>query len=88
MCLDSSLLNFSCSGSVGISGTMSSLFYAQITESMKKSEGGGNPEEGELIELVEIPVKDSLAFALDDSRERPAGLVCGILWYHACRGKH
>lgn len=37
---------------VGISGSSQHLFYAEVDESMKETEGGGLINEGEIIEKV------------------------------------
>ena len=70
---------------MGTSGSLQTLFYIQVTDDMKVGQGGGNPEEGELIEVVEIPVSESFAFLMDETVETPVGLLFGITWYMACK---
>ena len=70
---------------MGTSGALQTLFYAQVTDEMRVSEGGGNPDEGELIEVVEIPVNEVLAFVMDEGVEKPVGLLFGVTWYMACK---
>ena len=70
---------------MGTSGTLQTLFYAQVTDAMRVGEGGGNPSEGELIEVIEVPVSDSLAFFMDETVETPVGLLFGITWYMTCK---
>ena len=48
---------------------------------MKVGTGGGNLEEGEMVEIVEIPVKDTLDFAMN-SVEKPVGLAFALFWFH------
>ena len=57
------------------------MYYAPVTDSMKVNDGGGNVSEGEMIELMEIPVKDSLQFVMGESYERPNEMAIGIMWY-------
>jgi len=57
------------------------MFYVQVTDAMKTEHGGGNPDEGEMIEIVEVPVSESLQLAISDDVERPMGLVFAILWF-------
>lgn len=69
--------------SVGISGSEQTLYYARVTDSMKTGKGGGNPEEGELIEIVEVPVDESVAFVMDKTKDRPVGMLFALMWYHS-----
>ena len=68
--------------SVGVSGTTQWLYYAEVSDSMLKSEGGGNEVEGEMIEVVHLPVKESLEFVFDASRPKPTSLCFSILWWN------
>lgn len=68
--------------SVGVSGTLQWLYYAEVSDSMLKSEGGGNEVEGEMIEVVHLPVKESLEFIFDASRPKPTSLCFAILWWN------
>lgn len=61
------------------------MYYAQVTDEMRVSSGGGNPEEGEMIEVVEIPVASSMEWVLDQNIEKPVGLVFAVMWYFACK---
>lgn len=54
---------------------------------MKVGEGGGNASEGEMIEVIEIPVSETLAFVMDETVETPVGLLFGVMWYMACKQK-
>ena len=58
------------------------MFYVTVTDDMRTGEGGGLAHEGEMIDVVEIPVKDSLKFAFDESIEKPMAMICAILWFH------
>lgn len=67
--------------SVGVSGTQQWLYYAEVSDNMLKTEGGGNEGEGEMIEVVHLPVKESLEFVFDAGRPKPTSLCFAILWW-------
>ena len=62
------------------------MFYAPVTDDMKVGQGGGNSEEGELLETVEVPVSESMNFVLDHTIKRPVGLIFAVMWYHQFKG--
>ncbi|KAJ7345252.1 hypothetical protein JRQ81_001202 [Phrynocephalus forsythii] len=66
---------------VGVTGSKQTMFYAEVTDEMKASEGGGQPEEGELIEVVEIPLKDSMEFAFNESLPKTMGVIFSFMWF-------
>ncbi|NWX82737.1 NUD14 pyrophosphatase, partial [Nothoprocta ornata] len=66
---------------VGLTGSRHTLFYAEVTDQMKTGEGGGQPEEGELIEVVEIPLEESMKFAFDESIPKTPGVILGVMWF-------
>ncbi|KAI0981888.1 hypothetical protein GJ496_006244 [Pomphorhynchus laevis] len=68
-------------GSVGISGSTLTLFYAEIDDSMKINEGGGNIEENENIEVVECPVDKIKDLFYDDTKQKPPSVMCSLLWF-------
>ena len=68
-------------GGVGVSGSHQSMFYVRVTDDMKTGAGGGNPDEGEFIEVVEMPVSESLKFAMDETLKKPVGMMFALLWY-------
>lgn len=72
--------------SVGITGSSQTLFYAEVTDSMKASTGGGIAEEGERIEVIELPLKEANDFIFDENIEKPGGLIAAFLWYFRERG--
>ena len=69
---------------MGTTGNQQTMFYTQVTEAMKKGPGGGNPEEGEYIELVEIPVEGCLEYLLseDATSQKSLGCVFAVMWYN------
>ncbi|XP_028929199.1 LOW QUALITY PROTEIN: uridine diphosphate glucose pyrophosphatase NUDT14 [Ornithorhynchus anatinus] len=68
---------------VGVTGSTQTMFYAEVTDAMKVSEGGGRPEEGELIEVVNVPLRESRAFAYDERFSKTMGVVFGFTWFHS-----
>ncbi|XP_013402710.1 uridine diphosphate glucose pyrophosphatase-like isoform X2 [Lingula anatina] len=68
---------------VGTSGALQTIFYAEVTNEMRVTEGGGNHHEGELIDVVEVPVKESRRLILDDENvTKPVGLMFALLWFY------
>ncbi len=65
--------------SVGISGTHQTLYYAEIDENMKVSEGGGL--EDEEIEVIYIPTLDARTFMFDESYQKTTGVMLSIYWF-------
>ena len=68
-------------GNVAISGNVFTLFFAEVTEDMRKAAGGGNLMEGEKIELYYLPVKEVKNFVLDESIPKPSSVVAALMWY-------
>ena len=79
--LTASLLLFYRAG-VGASGPKSTLFYAEVTDSMKVGEGGGCQAEGELIEIANIPISEGKAFMYDESIQKPGTVLFAFLWFY------
>lgn len=76
--LTSSLL---CRSGVGISGSKQTLFYAEVTDDMKVGPGGGLAQEGELIEVVELPLAQGRILMMDESKTKPVGLMFALMWF-------
>ncbi|WAR19768.1 NUD14-like protein [Mya arenaria] len=49
---------------------------------MKVSSGGGNANEGEMIDVVEIPAQEGRKFAMDESINKPVGVLFGVMWFY------
>lgn len=67
---------------VGTAGSLMTMYYAEVTDTMKAASGGGNSEEGELIDVVEIPASEGKAFMLDESKNKPVAMVFGMQWFY------
>ncbi|WP_345979588.1 NUDIX domain-containing protein [Sulfurimonas sp. HSL3-2] len=65
--------------SVGISGAKQTLYYAQIDESMKVSEGGGLEEES--IEVIHVKKEDAKEFILNPAYQKTPGLMVAFYWF-------
>ncbi|XP_062486678.1 uridine diphosphate glucose pyrophosphatase NUDT14 isoform X2 [Pezoporus occidentalis] len=66
---------------VGVTGSSQTLFYAEVTDQMRIGEGGGQAEEGELIEVVEIPLEESMKFAYDETLQKTMGVIFSFTWF-------
>ncbi|XP_057374992.1 uridine diphosphate glucose pyrophosphatase NUDT14-like isoform X2 [Daphnia carinata] len=66
---------------VGLSGDPQTIFYAEVTDDMKVSSGGGNPEEGELIDVVEMSIAEVETYVSQKSVPSPGGFLFGLQWF-------
>ena len=66
---------------VGVAGSLQTTFYVEVTDDQKVSEGGGNPAEGEIIELFYLPVADIMTFVHDETKPKPPGLIFALVWF-------
>jgi UDP-sugar diphosphatase len=58
------------------------MFYVEVTDDMKVSAGGGNQHEGELIEIVEIPLSESRTFMMDESKTKHVAVMFALMWFY------
>jgi len=65
--------------SVGTSGGTQVIYYAEVDESMRVSEGGGI--EDEQIEVIEIPTSEAKVFMFDESIGKTVGLMFAFMWW-------
>jgi UDP-sugar diphosphatase len=65
--------------SVGFAGSKQTLYFVQVDESMKVSEGGGVDHED--IEVVYLPVKDAKALIYNESIAKTPGLMFAFMWW-------
>lgn len=65
--------------SVGFAGSKQTMFFAEISEKMKKNNGGGVDDEN--IELVFVPLKSAQEFINNAKIPKTAGLCFGFLWF-------
>ena len=64
---------------VGFAGSVQTLYYAEADETMRVSEGGG--VDAESIEVIEIPISEARAFAMDETRAKTPGLMFAFGWF-------
>jgi len=69
------------SRSPGIQGALHTTFYAEVGEGCKVRDGGGNADEGEFIEIYELPVTQIREFVEDESFEKPLGCSYSLKWF-------
>ena len=65
--------------SVGFAGSKQTLYYAEVNENMKVSEGGG--VDGELIEVIELHIEEADDFMYDETVVKTPGLMFAFLWW-------
>ena len=66
---------------VGHSGQRVTVFYTEVTDDMKKADGGGVKDSGEFIELFYLARQEAREFALSDDYIKPSSAIAAILWY-------
>jgi UDP-sugar diphosphatase len=65
--------------SVGFAGSKQTLYYAEVNENMRVSEGGG--VDGELIEVIELHIEEADDFIYDETVVKTPGLMFAFLWW-------
>ncbi len=65
--------------SVGFAGSRQTLYYAEVNQDMKVSEGGG--VDSELIEVVTLPTREAEALIFNESIAKTPGLMFAFLWW-------
>ncbi len=65
--------------SVGFAGSKQMLYYAEVDESMKVSNGGG--VDGELIEVIDLPIAEAKALIYDETVAKTPGLMFAFMWW-------
>lgn len=59
-------------------GTEEKIFYCEVDDSMRATEGGGLSEDGEAIEVFSIPLADCEAFIFDSRYPKSAAAIIGL----------
>uniref|UniRef100_A0A8C7KEC2 Uridine diphosphate glucose pyrophosphatase NUDT14 n=1 Tax=Oncorhynchus kisutch TaxID=8019 RepID=A0A8C7KEC2_ONCKI len=72
----------SYSSGVGVTGAKQTMFYAEVSDENRVGEGGGVPQEGELIEVVKVPLHEAMTFAYDESIPKTMGVIFSFIWFH------
>lgn len=68
---------------VGVMGAKQTMFYAEVSDENRVGEGGGEPQEGELIEVVKVPLHEAMTFAYDERIPKTMGVVFSFMWFHS-----
>jgi len=64
---------------VGFAGSVQTLYYARVNESMRLNDGGGVGTES--IEVIDIAVAEAKAFVMDETKAKTPGLMFGFGWF-------
>jgi UDP-sugar diphosphatase len=64
---------------VGFAGSTQTIFYTEVSESMRVSDGGGI--DTELIEVVHMPISKAKEFIFDESVAKTTGLLFALMWW-------
>lgn len=65
--------------SVGFAGSIQTLYFVEVDESMRVSDGGG--VDGEVIEVIELPVSEAREMIFDESIAKTPGLAYAFMWF-------
>lgn len=65
--------------SVGFAGSKQTLYFTEVEESMKVSEGGG--VDHEQIEVVYLPIDEAKKLLYDESIAKTPGLMFAFMWW-------
>lgn len=69
-------------GNIGTGGTHQVIYYCEVSDDMLVSgSGGGNPSEGEMIEVIYVPVSELMEFLVDSDKKKSVGSCFGIMWF-------
>ncbi|XP_030628763.1 uridine diphosphate glucose pyrophosphatase NUDT14 [Chanos chanos] len=68
---------------VGVTGAKQTMFYAEVSDENRVGEGGGSAQEGELIEVVKVPLHEAMTFAFDESIPKTMGVIFSFIWFHS-----
>lgn len=72
---------------VGILGARQELYFAEVTDDMKVTSGGGIAEQGEMIDVVELTLAEARNMIMDETIMRPSALLFGVTWFLELRPK-
>jgi len=79
--VESLVLVHSFLAGVSLSGSQQHLYYAEINEQDKVSEGGGNVDEGEMIEKVYMTLDEAKTLLEREDSQCPPGLIFAFKWF-------
>jgi len=65
--------------SVGFAGGKQTMFFCEVDEEQKVSDGGGIDDEQ--IEVLYLPIKEAKEFMYDKSKVKTPGLLFAFMWF-------
>ena len=65
--------------SVGFAGSRQMLYYVEVDEAMRVSDGGGIGDEQ--IEVIHLPLNEAKKLMYDESIAKTPGLLFAFMWY-------
>ncbi len=68
---------------MGISGELQHMFYVEVTDEMRVDSGGGNKDEDEYIEVVEMSINQVKSLLSQTYVASPAGFLFAVQWFLA-----
>ncbi|XP_067894606.1 uridine diphosphate glucose pyrophosphatase NUDT14 isoform X2 [Heterodontus francisci] len=68
---------------VGVTGSKHTMFYVEVSDDLHVGAGGGQEKEGELIEVVYIPLKDWQTFVFDECIPKTVGVNFAFMWFQS-----
>jgi len=72
---------------VGVSGETQTMYYVEVTDDMKTGKGGGNPAEGEFIDVVELSIPEIKSYVTQACVKSPSSFLFGMMWFLANKAK-
>ncbi len=79
VCVDSIEKITSFYSAVGFAGSKQTIYFVEVDESMRVSDGGGIDDE--VIEVIELPISKAKEMIYDDSIAKTTGLAYTIMWF-------
>ena len=68
--------------SMGHAGSEQTMFYCEVTDDMLSvGVGGGNQDEGEMIDVVHVPLEQAKAMAQNPELPRSSSLCFALMWF-------
>ena len=64
-----------------MTGGLQTMFYAEVTDEMRVSPGGGNIDEGELIDVVELNIQEIVEMMRQPTVNSPGGFLFAMQWF-------
>ncbi|XP_048831537.1 uridine diphosphate glucose pyrophosphatase NUDT14-like isoform X1 [Brienomyrus brachyistius] len=70
---------------VGVTGAKQTMFYAEVSDEncVGVAEGSGQTSEGELVEVVKVPLHEAIRFAYDENIPKTMGVIFSFVWFHS-----